>query len=380
MKEISLYIHIPFCQSKCYYCDFISYANCESDYQRYIDALVDEMSAYSNKLSEYSIKSVFIGGGTPTTLSSNMLKMILDNLNTMFNISDDAEISIEANPGTLSKEKILTIKDSIVNRVSMGLQSTDNKLLKKLGRIHTYDEFRRNYFDLRTAGIDNINIDMMFGLPNQSAEAWSTSLKEIIKLEPEHLSCYGLIIEEGTRFYKLYNDDLLELPSEEDERYMYHDTIDILNNNGYNHYEISNFAKEGYQCRHNIVYWRCKEYVGLGAAAHSYYNGYRYSNPTDINEYINKSNNIDKLKQNNTKVDIEAAYEEFMFLGLRMVEGINKKEFYNRFSLNIENIYADKLVMLKKKGLLHENQDNVRLTSKGLDVANTVFSEFLIEN
>lgn len=374
MKNISLYVHIPFCKQKCFYCDFKSYAGIEELENDYIDALILEIK---NKCKGYLIKTLFIGGGTPSYLSENNLSKLLKELNKL-SFLDDAERTIECNPGTLSDEKIKIIKENNINRISMGLQTTKNNLLKTIGRIHTIEEFKANYKRVRELGIENINIDIMFGLPNQSLEDYKETLEDIVKLNPEHISAYSLIIEEGTYFYKLYEENKLNVPNEDDERRMYEITKEILEDNNYKQYEISNYAKEGRECRHNKVYWELDEYIGVGVSASSFIDEKRIKNIDNIKEYIKRiNNNIDVLEStiaNSLKEDME----EFMFLGLRMIDGVSIDKFKNKFSKDINDVYGDIINKNKKLGLLDEKNGRIYLTDKGIEVSNWVMSEFIL--
>lgn len=374
MKNISLYVHIPFCKQKCFYCDFKSYAGIEELENDYIDALILEIR---NKCKGYLIKTLFIGGGTPSYLSENNLSKLLKELNKL-SFLDDAEKTIECNPGTLSDEKIKIIKENNINRISMGLQTTKNNLLKNIGRIHTIEEFKANYKRVRELGIENINIDIMFGLPNQSLEDYKETLEDIVKLNPEHISAYSLIIEEGTYFYKLYEENKLNVPNEDDERRMYEITKEILEDNNYKQYEISNYAKEGRECRHNKVYWELDEYIGVGVSASSFIDEKRIKNIDNIKEYIERINsNIDvseSIVANSLKEDME----EFMFLGLRMIEGVSIDKFKDKFSKDINDVYGEIINKNKKLGLLDEKNGRIYLTDKGIEVSNWVMSEFIL--
>lgn len=374
MKNISLYVHIPFCKQKCFYCDFKSYAGIEELENDYIDALILEIR---NKCKGYLINTLFIGGGTPSYLSENNLSKLLKELNKL-SFLDDAEKTIECNPGTLSDEKIKIIKENNINRISMGLQTTKNNLLKNIGRIHTIEEFKANYKRVRELGIENINIDIMFGLPNQSLEDYKETLEDIVKLNPEHISAYSLIIEEGTYFYKLYEENKLNVPNEDDERRMYEITKEILEANNYKQYEISNYAKEGRECRHNKVYWELDEYIGVGVSASSFIDEKRIKNIDNIKEYIERINsNIDvseSIVANSLKEDME----EFMFLGLRMIEGVSIDKFKNKFSKDINDVYGEIINKNKKLDLLDEKNGRIYLTDKGIEVSNWVMSEFIL--
>ncbi|KAI3350449.1 oxygen-independent coproporphyrinogen III oxidase [Clostridium botulinum] len=374
LKEISLYIHIPFCKQKCLYCDFPSYSGKEKFISGYIDALNKEIK---DKASSYKIKSIFIGGGTPSYLDEIELEKLLKCINTL-TLGENLEFTIECNPGSLSEDKLKIMKKYNVNRISMGLQSTKPSLLKEIGRIHTFEEFENNYLLARKVGFKNINIDLMFGLPNQSVEDWRKTLEKIIEFNPEHISAYSLIIEEGTCFYNLYNQDKLNLPSEEKERDMYLLTKKILKENGYSQYEISNFSKHKKECYHNIVYWQLNEYLGLGVSSSSYIEGKRIKNIDDIELYIKNINSNESVENEIYKNNINDDMEEFMFMGLRMIRGIEERDFKERFKKDIDEVYGDVIYKNIKQELLIRNGGRIYLTSRGIEVSNSVMSDFMI--
>ncbi|NFA41203.1 oxygen-independent coproporphyrinogen III oxidase [Clostridium botulinum] len=374
LKEISLYIHIPFCKQKCLYCDFPSYSGKEKFISGYIDALNKEIK---DKASSYRIKSIFIGGGTPSYLDEIELEKLLKCINTL-TLGENLEFTIECNPGSLSEDKLKIMKKYNVNRISMGLQSTKPSLLKEIGRIHTFEEFENNYLLARKVGFKNINIDLMFGLPNQSVEDWRKTLEKIIEFNPEHISAYSLIIEEGTCFYNLYNQDKLNLPSEEKERDMYLLTKKILKENGYSQYEISNFSKDKKECYHNIVYWQLNEYLGLGVSSSSYIEGKRIKNIDDIELYIKNINSNESVENEIYENNINDDMEEFMFMGLRMIRGIEERDFKERFKKDIDEVYGDVIYKNIKQELLIRNGGRIYLTSRGIEVSNSVMSDFII--
>ena len=375
MKEVSLYIHIPFCKQRCFYCDFPTFSGKDHLREEYVDALIKEIR---DKCTKYLIKTIFIGGGTPSYLEENELEKLLKTVSEL-NLSKNIEYSMECNPGTVNQEKLKIMKKYGVNRISFGLQSCNDELLKNIGRIHTFKEFLENYKLARKIGFDNINIDLMYGLPNLTIEVWKDTLEEICKLKPEHISAYSLIIEEGTVFYNLYEKDKLKLPSEDDERIMDKMTKDILINNGYHQYEISNFSLKNRECEHNKVYWSLDEYIGVGSASSSYINGYRLTNESNIGEYIRrvKSNEdtvVDKYK--NLRED---EIEEFIFMGLRMLSGIDLLKFNRKFGLDIYSIYKNVIEKNIDDGLLIINKDRMYLTTKGVELSNRVMSDFILE-
>lgn len=375
MKEISLYIHIPFCAQKCFYCDFPSFAGKENLRESYIDALVKEIKY---KCSNYIIKTIFIGGGTPSYLEANEIEKLLLVVNDL-NLKEDIEFSMECNPGTLTKEKLQAMKRGGVNRISFGLQSSDNKLLKKIGRIHTFEEFLDNYNLARCLGFSNINVDLMYGLPNQSVENWKDTLEKICNIKPEHISAYSLIVEEGTTFYNLYEKDILILPTEDEERKMDALTKDILNKNGYHQYEISNYSLNGKECRHNKVYWDLEEYIAVGTACSSYIDGYRLENINNIEEYIKRINSSEDVVVGKHKNSIEDEMEEFIFMGLRMNEGITINRFKEKFNVPLESIYGAIIEKNIGRNLIKICNDKMFLTAKGMELSNQVMSDFILE-
>ena len=375
MKEISLYIHIPFCKQRCFYCDFPTFAGKEGFREEYIGALVKEIE---EKCSNYLIKTIFIGGGTPSYLEENELEKLLIAVSKL-NLSNKLEYSMECNPGTVNEDKLKIMKRYGINRISFGLQSCNDKLLKKIGRIHTFDEFLENYNLARKVGFDNINVDLMYGLPNLTIKDWKNTLEKICELKPEHVSAYSLIIEEGTAFYKLYEKDKLELPSEDDERVMDKLTKDILKANGYHQYEISNFALDGRECEHNKVYWLLDEYIGVGSASSSYIDGYRLVNTSNINDYIERISNNISVVIDKYENSIEDEMEEFVFMGLRMVSGIDLLKFKKKFGVDINSIYKEVIEKNIKDGLLVVEGNKMFLTAKGMELSNSVMSDFILD-
>ncbi|MCX0369782.1 radical SAM family heme chaperone HemW [Clostridium perfringens] len=377
MDKISLYIHIPFCAQKCLYCDFPSFARKDHLRKDYIEALNKEIISLREKHNNLEIKTIFIGGGTPSVLEANELECLLKEV-AKLNMAKDIEYSMECNPGNLTEEKLEVMKKYGVNRISMGLQAKQDNLLKGLGRIHNYKTFKENFLLAKKVGFNNINVDLMFGLPNQSLNEWEETLREIISLEPAHISAYSLIIEEGTAFYNLYENDKLKLPTEEEERKMYHLAKKILEENGFNQYEISNYAKEGKECRHNLAYWNMNNWIGVGSAAASYINGKRIKNISSVEEYINsikdKGEAVEEII-NNSKND---NMEEFMFMGLRKINGIDENEFKNRFSMNINDVYGEILNKYIGEGLLIRESGRIFLSEKGIEISNVIMADFLL--
>lgn len=379
MKSVSIYIHIPFCKSKCFYCDFLSYPNMNKFYKQYLDALILEIKNTVLLFKDYQIETIFIGGGTPTILPSFYIQEIMKNLDLYYNLSKCKEITIEANPGTVDYNKLVELKKLKISRISFGLQAWQNRLLKKLGRIYSQNEFINNLNLSRQAGFDNINVDLMFSLPTQSIEEWEETLNKVVELKPEHISTYALIIEDNTVFGKLYAENKLEVTDEVIDRQMYYRAKQILKHNGYIHYEISNFAQSNFESKHNLVYWQQKEYISFGLGAHSYINKMRFHNTYDFDKYIECSKNKKDITEDIETNDILDEYAEFMFLGLRLIKGVSKAEFKLKFNKDIEQIYKNQLDECKNYGLLEEDDNNIYLTNKGIDVSNIVFEKFLIK-
>ena len=375
-KELGIYIHIPFCKQKCYYCDFISYANQCEEISPYIEALVKEIESFD--FSTYQVTSIYIGGGTPSYLESQFIQQILAKLQAKIDFKE-VEITIEVNPGTVTEEKLKDYKEAGINRISIGLQSTEDRLLKQMGRIHTYEDFSDTYHLAQEIGFQNINVDLMLGLPNQTIEDLKRSLTKVVNLNPNHISIYSLIVEEKTKMAKLLEEGKLVLPEEEQERRMYWYVKDFLELKGYEHYEISNFAKKGKESKHNSNCWNQEEYIGFGVAAHSYLNRIRFRNLSNIKKYIQNIQTNQPRK--NIKIEEEQTLEEqkneFMMLGFRKLEGVNIAKFKEKFVDNPIFLYRNKLNQLAKDGLIEIDLNYIRLTKKGLDLANLVFEEFI---
>ena len=384
MKQpLQLYIHVPFCVKKCAYCDFLSFPADEQTKKNYVVALQKELECSGSKYSDRYISTIFIGGGTPSWLAAEDMTAVMECVYRNFEVAQDAEITIECNPGTVSDEKFAVYKKLGINRLSIGLQSANNEELQILGRIHTFEQFLQTYDMARHHGFSNINVDLMSSLPGQTPEAFLASLKKIIRLKPEHISAYSLIIEEGTPFYEKYADDAVRqsdglptefLPTEEEEYRTTQMTQELLQSAGYHWYEISNFAKPGYECRHNTGYWKRADYLGVGLGAASLIDNIRYSNTDDISEYM-KAPDGSATKE---PVLREAQMEEFMFLGLRMVDGFYRDEFETAFGIALEGVYGDILKRLQQEELLIQQEGRIRLTKKGIDVSNYVLSQFLL--
>lgn len=374
MKELELYIHIPFCVRKCKYCDFLSAPVSQRERQAYVDSLCGKIRSYADSAKAYHVVSIFLGGGTPSILEGEQILQIFAVIREVFLVDEDAEITLEANPGTVTgggpasvtKEKLAAWRQAGINRLSIGLQSAEDRELKALGRIHTFAEFKETYQAAVAAGFSNMNVDLMSAIPFQTEESWERTLRTVAGLTPPpaHISAYSLIIEEGTPFYERYGsgEHAEELPDEDTERRMYERTEAILSEYGYHRYEISNYALPGYECRHNLGYWDRREYLGIGDGAASFFAGKRWSGEEEPVTLTRKD-----------------AMEEFMFLGLRKMEGVSRRRFREEFQTEMEEIYGTVIEELCRQGLLETAGDRLRLTRKGIDVSNYVMSEFLLD-
>ena len=415
--ELGIYVHIPFCVKKCDYCDFISYSNCFDMQERYVEKLLEEIEEKKDLLRNNFISTIYIGGGTPSAIKPELIKKILDKIydvtgieieknNGAFNgvkkiienekkndeNKNEIEITIEVNPGTITKNNLQMYKNCGINRLSIGLQSTDDAILKEIGRIHNYEQFLDTYKWAEEAGFENINVDLMLGLPGQDIEILKNSLENVVNLKPipKHISVYSLIVEEGTKIERRIDSGELSLPDDEEERRQYHYMKNFLELNGYKHYEISNFAKPGFESKHNMNCWEQKQYVGFGVSAHSYVNGVRYANTSDLKEYLNVDNVknefevnfenkngfaiIKTIEETQNKLDME---KEFMMLGLRKLDGVSVSKFEQKFGENPIYLFRNELQKLVEEDLLEVDLDDIRLTSKGLDLANLVWEEFV---
>lgn len=376
-----IYIHIPFCMHKCIYCDFLSSPQTEDIKTTYVQTLQNEIRLTSEKMikegKSIQISSIFFGGGTPSILDAKHIKNIMNCIRNCFEVLENAEITIECNPGTVDEEKFDIYRESGINRISFGLQSCDNGELKMLGRIHTFEQFLDSYRIAEKCGFNNINVDLMSAIPGQSVEGYINSLKKVIELSPKHISAYSLILEEGTYLF----DNLKKyppVPTEEDERDMYYQTKKLLESEGYNHYEISNFAREGFECRHNLTYWERGDYLGFGIGAASLFEGVRYSNTRDLNKYIELNADIDRIREDVEKLGKEDEMAEFMFLGLRKIQGISIIDFEETFGESIFDVYGREIEKNINKGLLKKSGSRIMLTPRGIDISNTVMSDFII--
>ena len=368
------YIHIPFCVQKCKYCDFNSYKIEKDKKEKFLNDLKKEMSLYTNK--DRKINTIFFGGGTPSILSNTEMKMIMDEINKNFCIDKDAEISMECNPGTLNKEKLEFMKSLGINRLSIGLQAVQEDLLGYIGRIHNYEQFEKNYIEARKAGFKNINIDLMYNLPHQTFEDWKETLDKIIELNPEHISAYSLILEEGTQLYDMYMDKDFELSDEDEDIKMYEYAIECLKLNGYKQYEISNYAKEGYECKHNILYWKCKNYIGLGPGASGYINNVRYNNVKDLDDYHDKLSKNEKPIEFCENLTEKDKIEEKIIMGLRMNDGIIFKDF-EEFGINFEEKYKEQLKKHESLDLITKTNKGFKFTQKGREISNNIFLDYI---
>ena len=381
-KKLELYVHIPFCEKKCLYCDFLSFSAEDDLHKAYVDKLIEEIRVQAKNYSDYQISSIFIGGGTPSVIKAVYISNIMSAIYEAFIVESLAEVSIECNPGTVDIDKLLVYKQSGINRISVGLQSSIDKELQHLGRVHTYADFLYSYEKIRESGYKNVNIDLMSALPWQTLDSWKSTLKKVVMLKPEHISAYSLIIEEGTEFSKIYGspEGRKFLPTEEVERDMYHSTIDILKNYGYERYEISNYAKPGYESKHNIGYWTGEEYLGFGIGASSYVYGRRFHVEKDIKKYldINMKRDIMPLYQNIHELSAKEKMEEFMFLGLRLTKGVLVTDFYDRFGMELIDVFEKPIQKNISFGLLKYENLYLKLTDKGLDLSNRVMGDFLL--
>lgn len=378
MKELGMYIHIPFCKKKCLYCDFISFTNKEDNYHSYVQAVIEEIKKRTSKIQQ-EITTIYMGGGTPSLIDAKDMVEIVETIKATGKVSKEAEITIEVNPGTVTKDKLEQYVACGINRISIGLQATQDRLLQQIGRIHTYEQFLQTYHLARQVGFSNINVDVMLALPNQTLEMLQESVEKVLELQPEHISIYSLILEEETPLMIAYQQKEITLPEEEIERLMYWNIKQMLEQAGYIHYEISNFSKKGKVSRHNMNCWNQEEYIGIGVAAHSYQNNIRFSNPSNIATYLKniQEKQIEKnwqIQEEQTMLDKQ---KEFMLLGLRKIEGVSITEFKKRFVQNPIYLFRKELDTLVSKGLIEVDLEQIHLTNKGLDFANMVWEEFV---
>lgn len=392
MERLEIYIHIPFCVKKCDYCDFLSMSAGNDTIGKYISALINEIKLSKNRMEGYLVDTVFIGGGTPSLLEENFIIRIMEVLRENCNMDENAEITIECNPGTVDKNKLNSFRRAGINRISFGLQSANDDELHSIGRIHNFSQFEESFKFAREVGFDNINVDIMSALPGQTVEGYKKTLEKVLTLNPEHISAYSLIVEEGTPLYdrvkKAGNKGKSILPDEDSEREMYYQTEKILQQNNYERYEISNYARKGFACRHNVGYWKRREYLGFGIGAASLYHGKRFNNVAEIQDYIEtlgfiktvevQERLLKKVEEDLHVLSKKEQMEEFMFLGLRMIKGISIQEFDRQFDGSFAGIYGEIVDRFVEKGLLEKKKGYVRLTKRGIDISNYVMSEFLL--
>ena len=372
-SPVEIYIHIPFCIRKCDYCDFLSGPSGPKEQADYVQALLREIQAVEEGEGR-SVSSIFIGGGTPSVLDERLLGDILKEIRNRFKIEEDAEITIEVNPGTANIGKLQAYREMGINRLSIGLQSPEDRELKILGRIHNYGQFLETYQEARIVGFDNINIDLMSAIPDQTYEGWVKNLRTVAELEPEHISAYCLIVEEGTPFAARK----LNLPDEDTEYNMYEATAQILKEYGFEQYEISNYARKGRECRHNVGYWTRQDYLGFGLGASSLYGKERFANTADMKKYLENSRNPEKIREKEPSLTREDEMAEFMFLGLRMTKGILKADFQKCFGCTIESVCGEVLEKYESMGLLLEQDGRIFLSREGIHVSNSIMAEFLL--
>ncbi len=395
-------MHIPFCAKKCAYCDFLSFPGNMRMRREYTDKLLEEIRIQSSFVREYQVDTIFLGGGTPSVLDVTDITAIMGTLKEHYDIAPDAEITIEVNPGTVKMEGLVAYREAGINRVSMGLQSADDTELRYLGRIHTYDEFLKSFQRVRMAGFTNVNVDLISAIPGQTPESWRNTLKKTAMLKPEHISAYSLIVEEGTPFYDRYGGHvemesyemspeerrrlmaLPDLPDEDTEREMYYMTRNCLAEQGYERYEISNYARPGFECRHNVGYWTGTGYLGLGLGASSYLEGCRFHNTSDFQSYVSahfddEAEFCQALRQDMEQLSVKSKMEEFMFLGLRLTRGVSVEGFITRFGQSIRNVYGGVIDKLEREGLLEHKNGYYHLTERGLDLSNYAMSLFLLD-
>lgn len=382
MQALELYIHIPFCVRKCYYCDFLSGVSDENRREEYVKALLTEIRMCAGECEKYTVTSIFIGGGTPSLMQGARIERILEEIRRGYVLDKGVEITIEMNPGTVDEEKLAAYKRAGINRLSIGLQSAENEELKKIGRIHTWEQFLHTWQLVRNMGFQNVNVDIMSALPGQSVAGYERTLQRVLSLPdpPEHISAYSLIVEEGTDFYRRQEEGKLDLPGEDEDRQMYHLTKKLLAEKGYERYEISNYAKPGFACTHNCGYWKRAEYLGLGLGAASLLKNVRFHNTESLEKYL--ANPCGCREDMHVLTDGEQI-EETLFLGLRLTMGISEKEFVGCFSRTLDEIYGDVIEKNIQNGLLRwtkQGEDRwLSLTEKGLDVSNYVMAQFLLE-
>lgn len=373
---MELYLHMPFCVRKCAYCDFLSFPSGAKTQRMYAKRLMEDIDVMGKRYGEIPVETIFIGGGTPSVPDSGLIVEIMEHVRHAFHVADGAEISMEANPGTVTREKLTDYRKAGINRLSFGLQSANDRELKLLGRIHTWAEFLESFTLARECGFANLNIDLMSALPGQTCESWKETLSRVTDLDPEHISAYSLIIEEGTPFGERYGSEEGRklLPDEDSEREMYHETKQFLKDCGYERYEISNYAKPGRECRHNIGYWTGVPYLGLGLGASSYLDGCRFTVNPDMKQYLEEKSGMFTDIEKLTKKDME---EEFFYVGLRMTAGVSLSEFERRFGISAKEVYPGLMETFVQEKAARFEGDRFVLTDYGLDVSNYIMAQFL---
>ncbi len=378
-KELGLYVHIPFCVKKCGYCDFLSWCGTSEEKETYVQALLKEIESYREFARGYRVSTVFVGGGTPSVLEAGQMEGVLGNIQEVFELEKKPEITLEMNPGTVTEEKLQCYKENGVNRLSIGLQSVKNEKLEVLGRIHSYEEFLESYELARKAGFTNISVDLISSIPGQKLEEWKEELAVLSALSPEHISVYQLIIEAETPFYEKYAEHEELLPDEEESREIYLWTGSFLKEQGYEQYEISNYAKPGKESRHNLKYWERGDYLGLGLGAASMVRNIRMSNTKDMKTYLERCGQPKTMREDVQFLEEARQMEEFMFLGLRKTRGVSRKEFRRIFGQEMDMVYEKALHKCLENGMLKEHKDRVYLSEEGVLLSNAVLSEFLFD-
>ena len=380
-KSLGVYIHLPFCAKKCLYCDFASGPAAAEEIAYYMRVLQKEIRSFEALSSLYRVDSVFFGGGTPSFVSAFYIRQLMTQLTNQYEFGKDAEVTLEANPGTLTEEKLIVYRQAGINRLSIGLQSVHAQELERLGRIHSYQDFLDNYKLARKVGFRNINVDLMSGLPRQTMLSWRETLQTVADLEPEHISAYSLSIEEGTPFYDSYGTGLgrLQLPGEELDRAMYHYTKEYLAERGYTRYEFSNYAKKGFESRHNLRYWTMQEYVGFGQSASSFLEGRRFTNPADKKEYWQATRTSYQRYRATAPESQKERMEEYMFLGLRTARGVSREDFKKLFGCPFPREYERNLLELYRQGMVEQKEGRIYLTDQGIDVSNIILASFLLD-
>ena len=376
-KELGLYIHIPFCRQKCHYCDFPSYSGMEEHWEAYTNAVVHELIMKAQAFQQLKIKTIFIGGGTPSLIPHNHIERILDTVHSHYHVIKDCESTLESNPGTLTGEKLTAYRAAGINRLSMGLQACQERLLKKLGRIHSFNDFTQAVILAQKHGFENINADIIFGIPDQSFEEWCETVARVLAFDLTHISCYSLKIEDETVFGRMLKEGHLHEIEDELDRRMYHYAINLFYQAGLEQYEISNFAKPPYLCKHNMNYWERGEYIGIGAGAHSFYEERRYANTSDVLMYIEGVKKESLTLSENMGLSKEEGLSEKIILGLRLNKGIDLALLSKEFDIDLEKKYHKELEQLSSQALVERNGSVIRLTKTGLDLANTVFIAFI---